>query len=235
MQQLNSLYRGDQSESLGQIMGGQYAPQTQLNSFTGNWAISGMQGAGATQRTAMQLASQEGMQKRQLGQQADQFSLTHALNLGNQDLAAQAQQFGQQRDVATFGQTGARDAAAAKYQQSMSGAANITADATRNNSNTSAYATMVAPGEARKQKLADEVADAAAGWDMHNQEIDALLASPDNAKYSASLNAWKEKINSWKTGTNSAGYLRAFRASRLSNPQMLLGTAAEPTNTFTGN
>jgi hypothetical protein len=91
------------------------------------------------------------------------------------------------------------------------------------------------PGKIRSINDLREDTDASAGWDMHSQEIDALLSSPDNAKYKTSLEAWKNKISSWKTGANSAAYLRAFRASRISNPQMLLGTAVEPKYKFGGN
>ena len=79
MQQLNSLYRGDSSETLGQIMGGQYAPQNMLGGFTSNLAITGVQGAGATMRTAMQLYSQENMERRRLAEQKRQFGLTNEL------------------------------------------------------------------------------------------------------------------------------------------------------------
>ena len=79
MQQLNSLYRGDQSESLSNIMGVQYAPQAQLGKFTNDLTMTGMSLANATNRTAMQLSSQEGIANRQLRQQNKQFMLSDAL------------------------------------------------------------------------------------------------------------------------------------------------------------
>lgn len=79
MQQLNSLYRGDSSETLGQIMGGQYTPLNTLNSFTSNLAMTGIQGVGATNRTAMQLASQENIERRRLMENKRQFGLTNDL------------------------------------------------------------------------------------------------------------------------------------------------------------
>lgn len=234
MQQLNSLYRGDQTESLGQIMGGQYAPQAQLNNFTSNWAIAGMQGAGATQRTAMQIASQEGMAKRQLGQQSDQFSLTHALNLSNQEMAAQAQKFGQQKDVAVFGQTATRDANAAEYQKGMAGAAGITANAARANANTSAYATMVAPGVARKEKIDDENLSSEARWDMYMQELTGIRGTLDPKKEAGritGIDSWLSKLSGWKTHANSRHYLNAYKESRLSDPVIGIGmnTGGKPT------
>lgn len=87
MQQLSSLYRGDQSETLGSIMGGQYAPQSQLNNFTSNWTIAGVQGTGATQRAAMQIDAQRQMQRDQLRQQNKQFMLSDALANRTQDEA----------------------------------------------------------------------------------------------------------------------------------------------------
>ena len=206
-----------------------------LGQFTNATTQTAMNNFGANKRTDAQIQSSNYQAGLQRDMMSKQFSLTHALNLGNQDMAWEAQRLGQLNADRNFTQAGTRDANANAYQTTMADAAKTTANNGRSNANTSAYATMVAPGEERKIKTAAELADAGAGWDMHSQEIESLLASPDNAKYAKSLNAWKDRINGWKTGTNSAGYLRAFRASRLSNPQMLLGTAVAPENKFPGN
>ena len=87
MQQLNSLYRGDQSESLSNIMGVQYAPQAQLGKFTNDLTMTGMSLANATNRTAMQLSSQEGITNRQLRQQNKQFIMSNDLAHRTQDEA----------------------------------------------------------------------------------------------------------------------------------------------------
>lgn len=126
MQQLNSLYRGDQSDSLSNIMGMQYAPQAQLNKFTGDMAMTGMSLANATNRTAMQLASQEGIERNRLREQIRSTNLSNMLGMRNSDLAEARlgmdmnnQQFNQQKDVATFNQTKENNAATQAYNSAM--------------------------------------------------------------------------------------------------------------------
>jgi len=180
----------------------------------------------ANRRTDAQISSSNFQSKMQRDMMNKQFSLTHALNLGNQDLAAQAQQFGQQRDIANFGQTGARDAASAKYQESMAGAAGVTAGAAWNNSNTSAYATMVAPGVAKQEKIDDENLSAEARWDMYMQELTGIRGTLDQKKDSGRISGidnWLTKLGEWKTHANSRHYLNAYKESRLSDPVIGIG------------
>lgn len=222
MQLINTQYRGDTSDSLSNIMNVQYGPQAQLGKFTGDMAIAGIQGMGATQRTAMQIASQEGMAQRALKQRDMEFSLTHALNVGNQELARDQQGFNQLKDIETFKQTGLRDKNNASYQNALGDAAVTNANANKNNSNTTAYSVFSAPQAEADRKAKERALAAGAGWETLLTEHDAHVKTldPNEVGYENKINQlaeWRKKMLGWSTHTNSANLLDAWQKSRLSN------------------
>lgn len=79
MQQINSGYRGDSSETLSQIMQGQYAPLAMLNQFTNALTQTGLNNASATQRAAMQIDAQRELEKNRLRAASSQFDKTYSL------------------------------------------------------------------------------------------------------------------------------------------------------------
>jgi hypothetical protein len=101
MQQINSGYRGDSSETLSQIMQGQYAPLAMLNQFTNALTQTGINNASATQRAAMQIDAQRELEENRLRAASSQFDKTYSLqeitegakaryydNAGNKDAIA---------------------------------------------------------------------------------------------------------------------------------------------------
>jgi len=226
MQQLNSLYRGDQSDSLSNIMGMQYAPQAHLNKFTGDMAMTGMSLANATNRTAMQLASQEGIERNRLKEQMRTTNLNYLINdrnaatsEGRLGMEMGGQLFGQQKDVATFNQTNANN----KANQ----------DILAKNAETQRILALQ-PNKNRIRTEQDLDADALAEWDIYTTQLQRMLdqipegeTNPQKAADRKAMQDWIKVIGGWKGKADHRRYLKAFKASPMFNP--LFGiTGAKP-------
>lgn len=217
MQQINSLYRGDQSDSLSNIMGMQYAPQAQLSKFSGDMMSTGMQLANATNRTAMQLASQEALERNRLREQARATNLTYLLNDRAANLADQRfgfevdkDIFGRQKDVATFNQTNANNAASQEVMAKNAETQRILA---------------LQPNKNRIRTEQDEDADALAEWDIYMTQlrrmVDQIPENEQNPQKMADRKAmgdWIKTIEGWKSQPNHRRYLKAFKSSPMFNP-----------------
>ena len=169
-------------------MQGQYGPQVMLNQFTSATTQTAMNNEGANRRTDAQIQSsnyQAGLQRDMMNKQ---FSLTHALNVGNQQLAAESQQWGQQKDkfimdkdVATYNQGLKKDEALIKSQDSIAAAAAKDAETKR------ILALRPNLDRVRKEGEADKAG--AVNWSLWNEEantvtqqLDAHIAKLDATK-----------------------------------------------------
>ena len=107
MQQLNSGYRGDTSETLGSIMQGQYAPLAMLNQFTNALTQTGLNNASATQRAAMQIDAQRELEKNRLRASQSQFDKTYSLQEITEGAKAKYYEAGANKDALAGKKAGA--------------------------------------------------------------------------------------------------------------------------------
>lgn len=217
MEQLQSLYRGDNSDSLSNIMGMNYQPQMATSQMAQAAMSSGMAAGAQIKATAMNNASAESrnwasinsqqmMERNRLRQAGQQFNLTHQLGVDRLDMDRQGQLFGQQKDVATFFQNKAN-------QDGMLGVAQKNADTNR--------ITATDPAAVRANNDFKDQQGASAEWDVYDTELDSIVKGLDPTKDAGKIAAmadWRKKIAGWRAGPNSVGYLKAFRQSRMSNP-----------------
>jgi hypothetical protein len=223
MQQLNSPYQGDRSDSLSNIMGMQYQPQNQLNQFTSQLGITGINNASATNRAAMQNWSSEKIAANNLRETTRFNTLNYMLGAGRLGMDMDKSEFDMQKDIATF-----RENRANKVidQQNES-------DKIRNEK------LRVTAGE-RLKTLADADADkaASAAWGVWERQADDVLEQlkesvrtaktpEEKARYEYQLNSFARKY-SWAAGEwNKRGrhFMTAFSTSPLGNPMTLRETA----------
>jgi hypothetical protein len=229
------MYRGDQSDSLSNIMGMGYQPQAATSQMANTAVSSGMSAGAQIKATAMNNASaearnwssinsQQTMERNRLRQAGQQFSLTHQLGMDRLDMDRQGQLFGQQKDVATFFQNKAN-------QDGMLGVAQKNADTSR--------ITATDPASVRANNDFKEQQGASAEWDIYDTELDSIVKGLDPTKDAGKISAmadWRQKIAGWRAGPNSVGYLKAFRQSRMSNPLfgMVRGQNAAPADPYAG-
>lgn len=214
MEQLQSLYRGDNSDSLSNIMGMNYQPQMATSQMANTALSSGMSAGAQIKATAMNndaaaarnwstIQSQQMMERNRLAQANRQFSLDYALR-------SDAQLFGQQKDVATFNE----NKRATGFREEM--------DLLRYNQ----------PILDKKEADDKEKLGVDAEWDVIGTELDSIEAGLDPIKDAgkiASLKAWRSKLQGWRAAPNSLSYLRAFQKSRTSNPMFgLISTPEAP-------
>jgi hypothetical protein len=217
MQQLNSLYRGDQSDSLSNIMGMQYAPHAQLSKFSGDMMSTGMQLSNATNRTIMSLSSQEAIERNRLKEQARATNLNYLLNDRAANLADQRfgfdvdkDIFGRQKDVATFNQTNANN----KANQ----------DVLAKNAETQRILALQ-PNKNRVRTEQEEDADALAEWDIYTTQLQRMMdripeneQDPQKAADRKAMGDWIKVIGGWRGKADHRRYLKAFKNSPMFNP-----------------
>lgn len=193
----------------------QYAPQAQLNKFTNDLTMTGMSLANARDRTAMQLSSQEGIERNRLREGARVSNLNYLLSEGRLGMEMQGQQFGQQKDVATFNEN--KRAAGFREEMELMKFAKPDVD----------------------QKAADdkERLGTDAEWDIIDTELDSIVKGLDPIKDAgkiASMDSWRTKLSGWRKAPNSLAYLRAFQKSRTSNPMFGMINAQPAAKPSTG-
>jgi hypothetical protein len=232
MQQLNSLYRGDSSDNLSSIMGMQYAPQAQLSKFSGDMMNTGMQLANATNRTAMQLASQEGIERNRLREQVRMNNLNYLLgdraaNLADQRFGFDVDKdvFGRQKDIATFNQTNTNN----KANQ----------DILAKNAETQRIMALQ-PNKDKIRKDQELDAESLAEWDMYTTNLQRMMdqipedeKDPQKVADRKAMSEWIQKIGVWRGMANHRSYLKAFKGSPLSNPLYAL-MGVKPSKTESG-
>jgi hypothetical protein len=217
MQNINPTYRGDTSDNLSSIMGMQYSPQAQLSKFTNDLAMTGMSLANATNRTAMQLYSQEGIERNRLKEQMRTANLNYLINDRNASVSEGrlgmemgGQLFGQQKDVANFNQTNANNRANQEVLAKNAETQRILA---------------LQPNKNRIRSDQDLDADALAEWDIYTTQLQRMVdqipegeMDPQKASERKSMGDWLKVIGGWKSKPDQRRYLKAFKASPMFNP-----------------
>jgi hypothetical protein len=217
MQQLNSLYRGDSSDSLSNIMGMQYAPQNAINQFTSQMGITGLNNMAASNRLSMELASREGMERNRLKEQMRATNLNYLLNDRAANLADQRfgfdvdkDVFGRWKDVATFNQTNANNEANQGVLAKNAETQRIMA---------------LQPNKNRIRTEQDEDADALAEWDIYTTQLQRMMdripeneQDPQKAADRKAMGDWIKVIGGWKGKADHRRYLKAFKSSPMFNP-----------------
>lgn len=228
-------------------MGQQYSPLANMNQFTGQMGIAGLNNMAAMNRQMAQLSAQQQMETNRLRETARATNLSHMLGLQNYGLAerrlgmdSENNRFGQQRDLATFEQNAARNNNEAAYRSGDLALKTLIA----NNSRTDAEAQRAKADENAKAKgeadwsLWDEEATTVGellAQKLSRMEADfaggAKNASKEEAARIAGLKSMIERI---KYGTlprymgrvkwareqykqRGAGWLPSFFASNLGN------------------
>lgn len=198
-------------------MGMQYAPQAQLNKFTGDMAMTGMSLANATNRTAMQLYSQEGIERNRLKEQMRSTNLNYLINDRNAAVAEGrlgmemgGQQFGQQKDVATFHQTNANNRA--------------NQEVIAKNAETQRMLAL-RPDKDRIRTDQDLDADALAEWEIYTTQLQRMVdqipegeMDPFKVSDRKAMSDWIKVIGGWRNRPDQRRYLKAFKASPMFNP-----------------
>jgi hypothetical protein len=200
------MYRGDQSDSLSNIMGMGYQPQAATSQMANTAVSSGMSAGAQIKATAMNNSTQmaiagmnNNIAQQRLRMDQKQNTITNALN--EDKFGLEMQRFGASESDRVFGQ-----------QEKV---ARYNLDVKRDN--------RVDAGTAKTDADARLAADA--DWDMRGLEIDEMLTqidpndiTPAAAAKKAALMGYKQKIAQWRKDPNSVNYLKSFNASRMSNP-----------------
>ena len=180
MEQLQSLYRADSSDSLSNIMGMNYQPQLATSQMANTAVSSGMAAGAQIKATAMNNSTQmaiagmnNNLAQQRLRMEQKQNTISNALNDDRFGLEVQkfgaseaGRIFGQQKDVATFNQNKAFQDGSLKLQGRNADTADKNAETARITANEPAAA------RAAKQKELDDAADA--DWTMWGQEADLV-------------------------------------------------------------
>ncbi len=180
-------------------MGQQYSPLANMNQFTGQMGIAGLNNMAALNRQMAQIGSQEMMDANRLREGARVSNLTQALAERRFDMEMQDKEFGHLRDIETFKQNEKR------YSDDL-WAKIYAADA---------------PDRAEDRVRTQGETDADAEWDILLEELTTAKLGMDEVKDANRIKAydqWISKLQGWRKSKNAASYLRAFKASKTSNP-----------------
>lgn len=214
MQLINSGYRGDGSDNLSNIMGMRYGQQDQLNKFTGEMGITGINNMAARDRAVMDINSRERMARDTLRETQRSNTLQYMLgearlgmDMDRLGMEMDNSLFNKQRDVATFNQTQANNDRTQAYNS-----ANLALNTVRANE----------PNLARAAADAREAAAAGSSFEVWSKNADFvrnLFNSKIESMNTASIADEKER--------NAMLERKAAMRARLANYDKHVNWAAE--------